>query len=140
MLKKTLLFNHFNVILDRSQGKFLNFQQDYFPDTYVAINNYRLCCADYFKGNKSVQVVQVTHGKHIHTPLDSNKEKDSDSVVTINISCSAVKPMIHSDHGYGSSDTVPLMKYVSVYQYIFKTVLKVPLLSSEGSEHRYIEN
>ena len=28
----------------------------------------------------------------------------------------------------------------AVYQYIFKTVLKVPLLSSEGSEHRYIEN
>lgn len=83
---------------------------------------------------------RLTHGKHIYTPLDIYKEKDSDSVVTINISCSAVKPVIHSDHGYGSSDTFPLMKYVSVYQYIFKTVLKVPLLSSVGSEHRYTEN
>lgn len=112
MLKKTLLFNHFNVILDRSQGKFLNFQQDYFPDTYVAINNYRLCCADYFKGNKSVQVVQVTHGKHIHTPLDIYKEKDSDSVVTINISCSAVKPMIHSSW-------IWLLRYLSLNEVCF---------------------
>lgn len=65
-------------------------------------------------------------------------KKNSGSVATINTSYSALKPTVHSNHGYSSSDTFPLTEYVSMY--IFKRALKIPLFLSVGSEHRYIEN